>query len=107
MNQWKPLWRRYSPKRPSTDKLGMSRSEFKRKLKMSGHSLKRDFWIERVSRKDGRMYRWHFDDLEVDVSCHVDDFDRWANSTECTVSFESIIAQGNSNDQTTQQTILD
>lgn len=81
----KRLVRQFNPARPKNIN-GMSRSEFKRILKKFGHELKRNFWIDRKSKFYDRLYRWRFDDGVVDISCPVDYFDRWANSTDCTVT---------------------
>jgi hypothetical protein len=77
---------------------GMSPSRFKSFLKCIGHKVPRDFYYEGcVSLYKNRYYRWRFwgcpytgdDTFVVDISCVKSKFDRWANSVEKTVPFES------------------
>ena len=73
--------------RPTREQLhGFSPSEFKAKLKLSGHKVPRDFYkYGCVSRRNSRLFRWRWwseDGFVLDVSCVLSAFDRWANSTE-------------------------
>jgi hypothetical protein len=84
---------KFKQRRPSRDQLwGMSPSQFKTLLKRRGHCVGRDFFkIGSVSKHKGRLYRFRWwgrvGEFFVDVSCPVIDFDRWANSTDCTLTF--------------------
>jgi len=72
---------------------GLSPSEFKTLLKRKGHHVARDFfgvWCC-ISQRRNRLYRWRWwadEGFVVDISCPLNDFDRWGNSTERTVPFE-------------------
>ena len=77
---------------------GMSPSEFKTMLKRLGHKVHRDFYYHGcVSTYKNRYYRWrHWGDhytndptFVVDISCLKSEFDRWANSVDKIVTFES------------------
>lgn len=81
---------------------GMSRSEFKAKLRRAGFKVPRNFYgfgSHCMSRGSlgatgkGRLYRVHFNALEVDESCVADDFDRWANSTDDVYSMHIFMAK--------------
>lgn len=83
---------KYRHQKPSRDHLwGMSCSQFKTFLKRRGYTLPRDFFKKgSVAIKGNRLYRfrhWAFPDFFVDVSCPLNDFDRWANSTDRTINF--------------------
>lgn len=84
---------KFKQRRPSRDQLwGMSPSQFKTLLKRRGHIVGRDFFKKgSVSRYKGRLFRFRWwggvGEFFVDVSCPVVDFDRWANSTECVLTF--------------------
>ena len=78
---------KYKATKPTRDQLwGMSPSQFKTMLKRRGHSVSRDFFKRgSVSHYKGRAYRfrwWDGEDFVVDVSCPLEDFDRWANSVD-------------------------
>ena len=66
----------------------VGRAAFKTLLKRNGFKVKRDFYGARccIAQHGGRQYRFRFDSGVVDVSCPLADFDRWANSTELTMS---------------------
>ena len=70
----------------------VGRAAFKTLLKRNGFKVKRDFYGARccIAQHGGRQYRFRFDSGVVDVSCPLADFDRWANSTEHTVSIEEM-----------------
>jgi hypothetical protein len=84
---------KFKQRRPSRDKLwGMSPSQFKTMLKRRGHRVCRDFFGKgSISKHKGRLFRFRWwgsvGEFFVDVSCPVKDFDRWANSTDCTLTF--------------------
>lgn len=71
---------------------GMSRSEFKTRLRRAGFKVLRDFWGRgcMITLLAGRYYRVRFEDTQclVDQSCKLADFDRWANSTEQVLEFK-------------------
>jgi len=73
------------------NKLGMSKSQFKTLLKRKGHKIPRDmFKYGCTSTYKNRMYRWRYwadEGFVVDISCKLNEFDRWANSREKTISF--------------------
>ena len=77
--------------RPNKEQLnGTSPSQFKTMLKRCGHIVPRNFFNRGcVSVYKNRMYRFrHWSDVfVVDVSCRLPDFDRWANSTDMSVTF--------------------
>lgn len=72
--------------RPTRGELGgLSPSEFKTKLKRNGFKVPRKFYANgSIAYRDNRAYRfrWWSDNFVVDVSCHMSEFDRWANSVE-------------------------
>ena len=71
--------------------LGMSPSEFKTMLKLRGHKVDRDcFKYSPQTVYRNRLYRWRHwstDGFFVDISCKLSEFDRWANSTDQTITF--------------------
>ena len=77
--------------RSTRGQLGMSPSEFKTMLKLRGHKVDRDclkYGPQSIYRN--RLYRWrHWADegFVVDISCKLSEFDRWANSTDQTITF--------------------
>lgn len=77
---------KYKHKKPTRDQLfGMSPSEFKTVLKLRGYKVTRDFFkMGSIAVFKGRRYRfrWWGGEFFVDVSCPVQEFDRWANSTD-------------------------
>lgn len=80
--------------RPTRDQLaGYSLSEFKTFLKQLGHNVPRNLESTGyVTKYDGRCFRWRWWSevgFEVDRSEPIEDFDRWANSTEQTYFFLS------------------
>ena len=70
----------------------VGRAAFKTLLKRNGFKVKRDFYGPSccIAQLGGRQYRFRFDSDEVDVSCPMADFDRWANSTDETMSIEEM-----------------
>jgi hypothetical protein len=79
--------------RPTRTQLnGMSPSQFKTMLKRKGHTVPRNFFkYGCVSTYRNRLYRWrHWASVGfvVDISCLIPDFDRWANSTDDTLTFD-------------------
>ena len=70
---------------------GLSRSEFKTRLRLAGFKVLRDFWGRgcMITLHAGRYYRVRFESTLclVDQSCKLADFDRWANSTEQVLAF--------------------
>ena len=83
---------KFKSPRPTRDQLfGMSPSQFKTMLKRCEHSVSRDFFkMGSVSYYKGRAYRfrwWSDEGFVVDVSCSLEDFDRWANSVDEVVNF--------------------
>ena len=82
---------KYRAKKPDRNRLwGMSPSQFKTLLKRRGFKVPRDFFkMGAIAKKGSRMYRfryWAFPDFFVDISCRVNEFDRWANSTDRTIT---------------------
>jgi hypothetical protein len=85
-------YRNYRHIKPSRDQLwGMSPSQFKTFLKKFGYKVNRDFFKKgSTATKGNKLYRfryWAFPDFFVDISCPLNDFDRWANSTDRTINF--------------------
>lgn len=79
--------------RPSRQELkGFSPSEFKTLLKRRGYKVRRDFFCDCIAYRNGRMYRFRYwsteRGFEVDVSCPLAEFDRWANSIDQVLTFE-------------------
>lgn len=80
--------------RPGREKLcGFSPSEFKTFLKRNGFRVHREFFSSKCkeAERNGRLYRfrhWAEEGFLVDISCKLNDFDRWANSTDEVVNFE-------------------
>ena len=79
----------------------MAPSKLKTMLKRFGFKISRVFYKEgSIGKYKNRSYRFRWwgdpytDDKEfvVDVSCPNNDFDRWANSTDYTISFNAWIA---------------
>ena len=71
---------------------GMSCSEFKTMLKRRGYKVPRDFFkIGACATFKNRMYRFRYwntiGNFVVDISCPLKYFDRWANSTDKTITF--------------------
>lgn len=82
----------YGAPKPKRHQLnGMSYSELKSILKHRGHKVPRNMWFAGyVTKYKDRLYRfrwWSEGGFVVDVSCPFDDFDRWANSVDRTISF--------------------
>lgn len=88
---------KYNPERPTREQLlGMSASQFKTVLKRKGHKVNRDFFkIGSVSYYKNRVYRFRWwntiGEISVDVSCPLKDFDRWANSVDEVINFNTWI----------------
>lgn len=71
----------------------MSKSEFKTLLRRLGHDFSRDSFSKNnsaISYYKGRAYRWS-SIPEVDISCNLDDFDRWANSVDQILPIKQIL----------------
>ena len=78
--------------RPTKQQLGMPRNRLKTLLKRRGYKVDRRFfkWGVCVCTKGQRHYRfrwWADEGFVVDISDL--DFDRWANSVERTIAFET------------------
>jgi hypothetical protein len=79
--------------KPTRDQLGgLSPSQFKTLLKRRGYIVGRDFFKRgSMAQLGNRLYRFRWwggvGKFEIDVSCTLDDFDRWANSVDRTVTF--------------------
>lgn len=92
-------------KKPTTSQLGMTPSKFKTKLKQFGFVVPRDFfkssYMGDTLKINERLYRFRWCEYEqeylVDISCLLEDFDRWANSTDNTITSSELIQQGISN----------
>jgi hypothetical protein len=87
---------KYRTKKPDRDRLwGMSPSQFKTMLKLRGFSVDRDFFkTGAMAQKGNRLYRfryWAWPDFFVDISCPLNEFDRWANSVDKTINFYNFI----------------
>lgn len=94
---------KYTVKKPARNQLnGMSASEFKTLLKRQGYDVSRTFYKRGCIAKLGdRLYRFRWwgtligsgDETDgafvVDISCPIDDFDRWANSVDDTISIDT------------------
>jgi len=84
---------KYQHQKPNRDQLwGMSPSQFKTMLKRRGYKIPRDFFKQgSVAQKHNRLYRFRHwggvGEFFVDVSCPINEFDRWANSTDRTINF--------------------
>lgn len=78
--------------RPKRDQLnGLSYSELKTLLKRKGHKVPKRWHVTGfVTEFYGRLFRFRWWDGEfvVDVSCPLEDFDRWSNSCERSVPFK-------------------
>lgn len=63
---------------------------FKTLLKRSGFKVGRRFYGFdcNIAEFKGRLYRFRFRTDEVDISCPIVDFDRWANSVDYISSIE-------------------
>jgi len=68
------------------------RAAFKTLLRRNKFDVPRDFYGRCccIIKKGNRLYRFRFAKDEVDVSCPLGDFDRWANSTELTMSIKAM-----------------
>ncbi len=96
---------KYRVQKPRREQLwGMSPSQFKTLLKNRGYKVSRDFFkLGAIAKKGNRLYRfryWAFPDFFVDISCSLNDFDRWANSTEQTINFYNWIENERTNSRT-------
>lgn len=93
------------PKPSRQDLFGYSASEFKTFLKRKGFEVPRDFYKRgSIAKRDNRLYRFRWwshtykngnysfpTSFKVDISEPVQNFDRWANSTEKTITFEEFL----------------
>ena len=87
---------KYKVEKPTRDRLwGMSPSQFKTLLKRKGFDVSRDFFkMGAMAQKGNRLYRfryWAFPDFFVDISCPLNEFDRWANSVDRTINFYNFL----------------
>jgi hypothetical protein len=87
---------KYTAKKPSRDQLsGMSPSQFKTMLKRKGFKVDRDFFkLGAMAKRGNRLYRfryWAYPDFFVDISCPLNEFDRWANSVDSTINFYNFV----------------
>jgi hypothetical protein len=83
---------KYKAVRPKRELLGMSPSEFKTLLKRRGYKVPRRFFKYGLARKGGRIYRfrwWSAEGFLVDKGCVYKDFDRWANSVDKVIPYNS------------------
>ncbi|NDE66173.1 MAG: hypothetical protein EB049_05705 [Actinobacteria bacterium] len=88
----------FSYKKPDRDRLwGMSASQFKTLLKRQGFKVDRDFFkMGATAQLGNRLYRfryWAWPDFFVDISCPLNEFDRWANSTDRTINFHNFLEE--------------
>ena len=82
--------------KPRRDQLwNMSASEFKTFLRKHGFKVPREFFKRgSVCTKKNRFYRfryWAQPEFFVDISCPVNEFDRWANSVDQVINFYNFI----------------
>ena len=87
---------KYRAQKPDRDRLwGMSASQFKTLLKRRGFKVDRDFFkMGAMAKRGNRLYRfryWAFPDFFVDISCPLNEFDRWANSVDTTINFSDVV----------------
>lgn len=87
---------KYRAQKPSRDRLwGMSPSQFKTLLKRKGFAVPRDFFkMGAMAQKGNRLYRfryWAWPDFFVDISCPLNEFDRWANSVDETMQLYNFL----------------
>ena len=68
------------------------RAALKTLLKRNGFKFNRDFYGFGccIAKKSNRYWRFRFLEGLVDMSCTLNDFDRWANSTEDIMSIEEL-----------------
>lgn len=98
---------KYRAKRPTRAHLGMSPSKFKTLLKQRGYDIPRNFFANGcIAKAGGRLYRFRWwgsligrgnetdGAFVVDISCPVDEFDRWANSVDDIVSIDTWLKEG-------------
>lgn len=93
------FWTFPGRQKPTRERLdGMSCSEFKTLLKRNGFELPRQFFkYGSIATKMGRRYRfrwWVSDGLVVDVSCPLQEFDRWSNSVDEVTTWGEFLARG-------------
>jgi hypothetical protein len=71
------------------------RAAFKTFLRLRGFSVQRNFYGFGccIAKRNGRLWRFRFDDGVVDVSCLLPEFDRWANSTDGVKNIEQFKAE--------------
>ena len=83
---------KYKAKRPKREQLGMSPSEFKTLLRQRGYKFARHFFKYSLARLGSRTYRfrwWSVEGFLVDKGCLYKDFDRWANSVDEVIPYNS------------------
>jgi hypothetical protein len=75
----------------------MSASQFKTLLKRQGFKVDRDFFkMGATAQLGNRLYRfryWAWPDFFVDISCPLNEFDRWANSVDRTINFYNFLEE--------------
>lgn len=85
----------HTNRKPTRSQLGMSPSSLKTKLKKLGFSVPKNFFKCSILKLNQRFYRFRWSNTDevylVDISCLEEDFDRWANSTEKTVTFQEFL----------------
>lgn len=59
----------------------------------SGFNSPRDFFKWGFLRYKNHYYRFRFNSGVVDISCIEEEFDRWANSTERTISLDEFYVE--------------
>ena len=99
-----PVQRFSSPRPGRAELAGFSASEFKTLLRRRGYQLPRDFYQQAATaRRGSRRYRFRYwgtpstgdSAFVVDVSCQDQQFDRWANSVEKTMTIAEWLADNN------------
>ena len=81
--------------KPTRNQLaGLSPSEFKTLLKRRGYRVGKDFFKRgSMAKHSNRLYRFRWwgtvGEFFVDVSCPLNEFDRWANSVDQVVTFHN------------------
>jgi hypothetical protein len=90
--------RKWKLRRVKPEVLGYSRSWLKTLLKRHGFNIRRDFYGFGSMCFDNGSYNYRIRTQntqsgrpEVDISCHKQDFDRWANSLEETVTLSLFV----------------
>ena len=89
-------FRFYKFPRPNREQLcGMSPSEFKTILRLRGLFLRRDFYKNSMARMGGKYFRfrWWSPEPTVDICFNINEFDRWANSTDKSFTLKEWLQQ--------------